>query len=882
MASHLPRLALVVLAALACRPATAQAPSLLIPELDGPINGMAIVGDTLYFAGAFQTVGARVGPATALDLATGAVVPGVVPAIDLYYGNGDAIRAVVPDGQGGVYLAGDIRQVAGAPLRDLIHVLPDGTVDTAFAPGPIQGPNGDPAGVRTLSLSDGVLFLEGYVASVGGAARDGFAAIDAATGAVLPFNPSVSDASGYGGVQSAHLHDGVVLVAGYFDAAEGQPRHNMAAFDFATGALLAWQAGMDAAGSVTHLVPTDQTLYVVGRFSQFGGAPRRGLAEISYPTADVAGPTLTPWAPKLASPAGDPATATVRGVTLTPTHLWFAGGFAGANSYPYGRSAPLLRVSRTTGTLAGEAVLEQSYNPSSLLVVDAGPIATDGETVWASVGETQNRQSTNGYVIGLDAETLLPTSFRVNTGPLRSSGGSAEGLTPHVKAMAVVDGRLVVAGRRLELGGVRAPYFGGIDLTTGVLLPSPSAFPKPVSDLIPSPDGRRLYMREEEPLQGAPKRYVELDLVTGAQTRFSIPFEGRGAVRDSSAAPARGPVRYTAHPSVPMIATAERLYLLSGPGRYSNSHLFAVDPFTLRTLPGFDARTEPTMRDAQLQDGWIYVSGSFETVNGPQHLFYARFSPQTGEEDLTWNPVATYYGGTSGGPMAFAEGLMVTGGRGLKRINTVNTVGGFAAFSRPSGEWRPWNGWIPEGVTVDTRAFQYGDGVFYTSGYLGQRNGENQYLTAFDRDGNRLNWPASQPRHLSRNLLVSARHHRVFVTTNEDQGRYSLYSLPMLGGYTPPTEAAEAPAPSAATLSVFPNPARGAARLTVALPEPSASVRIELIDALGRRVATLHDGPLPAGRTEISVDAAALPPGIYVARAVGASATASVRMIVVR
>src|SRR5690606_39061281 len=62
------------------------------------------------------------------------------------------------------------------------------------------------------------------------------------------------------------------------------------------------------------------------------------------------------------------------------------------------------------------------------------------------------------------------------------------------------------------------------------------------------------------------------------------------------------------------------------------------------------------------------------------------------------------------------------------------------------------------------------------------------------------------------------------------------------GGDPPPAP------PSAASLRVLPNPSAGviAAAVEVALPE-AGPVRVEAFDALGRRLAVVHDGPLEAG-----------------------------------
>ena len=78
-----------------------------------------------------------------------------------------------------------------------------------------------------------------------------------------------------------------------------------------------------------------------------------------------------------------------------------------------------------------------------------------------------------------------------------------------------------------------------------------------------------------------------------------------------------------------------------------------------------------------------------------------------------------------------------------------------------------------------------------------------------------------------------------------------------------------------------PNPARAQTALAVTLPAP-ASVRLDLYDGRGRRVAVLHDGALPAGRTRVAVPLAGLPPGVYHARLGGLDAPAVVPVVVVR
>lgn len=88
-------------------------------------------------------------------------------------------------------------------------------------------------------------------------------------------------------------------------------------------------------------------------------------------------------------------------------------------------------------------------------------------------------------------------------------------------------------------------------------------------------------------------------------------------------------------------------------------------------------------------------------------------------------------------------------------------------------------------------------------------------------------------------------------------------------------------APGAVALSVSPNPATGPAMVHIRLPE-SQPVRVDVFDALGRRVARLHDGPLAAGDHALRVDVERLPPGVYSVRATGTAWAEVRRLTVVR
>ena len=126
--------------------------------------------------------------------------------------------------------------------------------------------------------------------------------------------------------------------------------------------------------------------------------------------------------------------------------------------------------------------------------------------------------------------------------------------------------------------------------------------------------------------------------------------------------------------------------------------------------------------------------------------------------------------------------------------------------------------------------------------------------------------------------------------------RYSLVLVAALfgGALLSPVQAAAAPAseilvlvheddtPQPFRLSVpSPNPFRSETRLTLSV-DAATTMTVAVHDALGRRVALIHDGDVRPGTYTLRVDAGQLPPGLYLIRATdgrGQSATRSVSLV---
>lgn len=99
--------------------------------------------------------------------------------------------------------------------------------------------------------------------------------------------------------------------------------------------------------------------------------------------------------------------------------------------------------------------------------------------------------------------------------------------------------------------------------------------------------------------------------------------------------------------------------------------------------------------------------------------------------------------------------------------------------------------------------------------------------------------------------------------------------------FTPAVANEAAPAPAYTLSAIHPNPTAGASRLTLTLAA-AQPVRVEVLDVLGRRVALLHEGHLPAGAHTLAIPTETLGAGTYLARITGADFADVRRVTVVR
>jgi hypothetical protein len=119
---------------------------------------------------------------------------------------------------------------------------------------------------------------------------------------------------------------------------------------------------------------------------------------------------------------------------------------------------------------------------------------------------------------------------------------------------------------------------------------------------------------------------------------------------------------------------------------------------------------------------------------------------------------------------------------------------------------------------------------------------------------------------------------RLYVASSGQKG-----SEPGIFSVVTPFEVAAERRPEAAVaVSMAPNPATGTATVRVSLAAPVADVRVSVLDARGREVASVASGARGAGEHAVALDTAVLAPGVYAVRVDAGGGVTHARLVVAR
>ena len=514
-------------------------------EFNDTVWSIAAAADgTKYLGGDFTRVGLTSGQGVALDVLSGRPSIAGFPII----GDG-GVTSAAPDGAGGWFIGGDYRRVGQANKPYLMRVRADGSVDTAWNPVPNSA-------VNAIAVMNGVVYIAGNFTAINGQQRLTLAALDAATGQLLPWNPvpnngvwtiaavngtiyvggtftmiggfyrnqaAAIDAFGNilpwdpntnGTVATLTASGSTIYMGGFFTTVSGQARNKLAALDAVTGKPTAWNASLVCGGcEVRALAVSGTTLYVGGRFPQIGTVARNGLAAV-----DTRNAAILPWNPNPDAP------------------VWSLG---------------VTNDSRGTTVYAGgEFTAIGGQKRSYLAAVDAQGAAL----AWAPepIGKVEvvriagSHLLAGGRFTGLGAIVRNGLAAIDATGALKSWNPNAYG---GARALAVTGNTIYAGGVFTTVGGQAHQHLVKID-STGAVDPWAPSFNWPVRALAVGASGNLYVGGEFSAVNGTPRSRIAAFsssgqlLGVGAQPRsLRVRDGGRAGCRVRRDAVCRWPVQ---------------------------------------------------------------------------------------------------------------------------------------------------------------------------------------------------------------------------------------------------------------------------------------------------------------------------------------------------
>ena len=440
---------------------------------DAPVQALAKRGNRVFLGGAFTRIGPITGGGVLLDGATG--------ARDTRFPRvGGIVFAVLSDDAGGFYIGGRFRSVDGVQRGNLAHILPDGSVDPAFAPRLDRE-------VLALAKSADRLYVGGNFVFSDTTIRRRLLALDRATGQLVGgFNPGVD-----GTVEDLAVAGDKLFVSGRFRGISGKSRQSLAAVDATTGALdPTFDAPPD--GPVDALLVSFGRLYVGGAFQQIGGRSRAGLAAFDLATGEL---------DRAFSPSTD---GYVFGLTTDGNRLFVAGHFGQvARAF----NAKVASVDPTTG----------DADPAFRLFAnteDAFALGVSGNRLYIGGAFSKVNEQPQSRLAAVDTATgALDASFDVDP-------------DGDVYALALSGSQIYAGGTFTSAPRIEAPGLATVDATTGAAIPYAGGVQGTVSALALS--GSRLIAGGRFRSASGSKRLnlAAFDVDSGALDDLDVPVNG--------------------------------------------------------------------------------------------------------------------------------------------------------------------------------------------------------------------------------------------------------------------------------------------------------------------------------------------------------------------
>ncbi|MFA6541205.1 MAG: T9SS type A sorting domain-containing protein [Bacteroidota bacterium] len=614
----------------------------------------------VLLGGNFTYLGLNTGSAAMVNKSTG-LYDQTFPMIE----NG-SISAAVSDGSGGLFIGGSFTSVGGVTRNNLAHITSSGILSSW---------NPDPNGsVYSLAIAGGILYVGGDFTMIDGQNDTCLASFDVATKTYnAAFQPNPITGSGYASVSQLLAYGSKLYVIGGYTAVGDSARNGAAALDAATGTLDQWNPatsdwGNEPNGMIKAMVPCSGKLIAGGTFTVIGGSYRRAIAQI-----DTVDGTATSWDAGIdpyiyAGMFGSDTSATIYSLFAKGDTLYVGGNFQGFQSNASPSLAAL--ACSTAAFISGVLPAMESGSYINSFDVDGSTMYIGGN--YRTIGGEQRNNisavntgtgsvlswnpNTSGSVYSIVAsgtQVFIGGDFYSVNGAARyglaavdQSTGVPTSWNPNfhstdaelmINAMSLVDTVLYVGGRFTNFAEQSRSSLAAVGISGGgVVSFNPSLISYDIFSGASTPeihtmasDGNKLYVGGQFDTVDAQKRPASaaFTLSSGALSSWNPNLSRTGS-----------------SPSVSAIAVAGNRVFLGGSafemaGDSLRNNLAAVDTGTGTAYAWYPSSlTSGNYIYKLILDGsTLYVGGSFGTIGGVTRNNAAAFDT-SGITPTAWNP----------------------------------------------------------------------------------------------------------------------------------------------------------------------------------------------------------------------------------------------------
>lgn len=281
--------------------------------------------------------------------------------------------------------------------------------------------------VRAVAIDsvNNVVYIGGSFTSVCGQPRLRLAAMNATTGALLPWNPGANN-----DVVSLYIHHKALYVGGAFTTTGGQSRMYAAKYYIPSGTIAGWQPAITTGSEVMTIAGSGSKIYLGGNFL-LTISTGQNLCEL-----DTGNASATSWAVATTD-------NTVRSLSVEGSTLYIGGNFTNIGSVSQNY---LAKATIPSGALS-------AWNPAPDGNVTA-VLAQSGQ-VFVSGGFTFLNSDSRTGLANIDTSTGFATSW---------NPGSDLGATQ----LTYRKGVLYAVGNFGVIGGKFRPYAAAVDVNTGI------------------------------------------------------------------------------------------------------------------------------------------------------------------------------------------------------------------------------------------------------------------------------------------------------------------------------------------------------------------------------------------------------------------------------